>query len=359
MTTMDYKFEGWVGLDPSAADGKMEWRPFEPKPWEETDVDVKVTHSSICGTDLHTLRGDWGPTDYPICVGHEIVGIAVRVGSKAEGNIKVGNRVGVGAQGDSCLSRDGDCQPCAEGLENYCPGAIYTYAGVHRNGGKAMGGHALYHRAPSHFVVKIPEGLDSSAAAPMLCAGITTFSPLQQHGAGPGKKVGVIGLGGLGHFAVLWAKALDVDKLVVISRKGEKRHDALRMGADVYIATDDESHWAMNNQASLDLIISTVSSTKMPFAEYLSLLRLGGTFVQLGAPDGPLPLPVFPLMQSRINVTGSGIGSPSEIRKMMDLAVRKDVKPWIEIRPMKEANQAMVDFEAGKPKYRYVLVNED
>lgn len=279
---MDYKFEGWVGLDPSAADGKMEWQPFEPKPWEETDVDVKVTHSSICGTDLHTLRGDWvnppsmlvgsdefaltivkGPTDYPICVGHEIVGIAVRVGSKAEGNIKVGDRVGVGAQGDSCLSRDGDCQPCAEGLENYCPSAIYTYAGVHRNGGKAMGGHALYHRAPSHFMVKIPDGLDSSAAAPMLCAGITTFSPLQQHGAGPGKKIGVIGLGGLGHFAVLWAKALGVDKLVVISRKGEKRHDALRMGADVYIATDDESDWAMNNQASLDLIISTVSSTKV------------------------------------------------------------------------------------------------
>ncbi|KAH6693485.1 zinc-binding dehydrogenase [Plectosphaerella plurivora] len=356
---MDPKFEGWVGLGPDAAAGRMVWQSFEPKPWEESDVDIKVTHTSVCGTDLHVLKGEFGSSHFPICVGHEIVGVVVKVGSKAVGHLEIGDRVGVGAQGDACLNRDGNCQACSEGQENYCPSAIYTYACVHRNGGKAMGGHGLYHRAPSHFVFRIPDGLSSEAAAPMLCAGITTFSPLQRHGAGPGKTVGIIGLGGLGHFAVLWAKALGAEKIVAISRKEDKRQDAVALGADIYMATDDEPDWASRSRASLDLIISTVSSTKMPFTEYLSLLRLGGTFVQLGAPDGPLPLPVSPLMQNRINVTGSGIGSPSEIRQMMDLAVKMNVMPWVSCCPMKEANQVLVDFEEGKAKYRYVLVNED
>jgi alcohol dehydrogenase (NADP+) len=206
-----------------------------------------------------------GATDYPQCVGHEIVGIAVRVGSKVEGDIKVGDRVGVGAQGDSCRARlKGDCEECSSGMEQYCNNRfVGTYDGVHLNGDKSMGGYALYNRTPSHFVFKIPEGISSAAAAPMLCAGVTTYSPLKHYGAGPGKEVGVVGLGGLGHFAILWAKALGVDRIVVISRNSNKADDAIALGADAYIATDEDQEAFKKHSRSLDIIISTASSSKV------------------------------------------------------------------------------------------------
>jgi D-arabinose 1-dehydrogenase-like Zn-dependent alcohol dehydrogenase len=359
MGSSDYKFEGWMGLDPESAKGKMVWQEFEPKPWEETDIDMRVTHCGICGSDMHTLRSGWGPTLYPCCVGHEVVGIAVRVGSKAEGNIKVGDRVGVGAQSGSCLNVDGDCEACANGLEQHCNRMVGTYNGTYANGGKSYGGYSLYNRSPSHFVIKIPDAIPSAEAAPMLCGGITTYSPLRQNGCGPGKKVGIVGVGGLGHFGILFAKALGADRVVAISRKANKKEDALKLGADAYIATDDDTDWVKNNAQSLDLIISTVSSSKMPITGYCQLLRTRGTFVQLGAPeDGGLEIPAFALIAKGIKLGGSMIGSPDEIREMLDLVVAKNVKPWVEERPMKEANQAIQDMNDGKARYRLVLKNE-
>lgn len=326
-----------------------------------------------------------GPTDYPCCAGHEIVGIAVRVGSKAEGNIKIGDRVGVGAECDSCLGRvNGDCDECSSGLEQYCPNRfVGTYNGTHLNGDKSYGGYALYNRSPSHFVIKIPDEISSAAAAPMLCAGITTYSPLKYYGCGPGKRVGVVGLGGLGHFAVLWAKALGAEHVVAISRKSSKASDALKLGADVYIATEEDPEWATKNLKSLDIIISTVSSSqvswpprtppthlilritdsmnsKMPIGDYMALLRKDGTLVQVGNPeDGLFGVPAFRLIMARVKLGGSMIGSPGEIREMLQLAAKKNVRPLIEERPMKDANQAIVDMDKGKAKYRYVLVNEE
>lgn len=160
-------------------------------------------------------------------------------------------------------------------MEQYCEHKfVGTYAGTHLNGDKAWGGYALYNRSPSHFVVKIPEGVASAAAAPMLCAGVTTYSPLKHYGAGPGKTVGVVGLGGLGHFAILWAKALGVDKIVAISRKAEKAEDALKLGADAYIATDDDPKAFAEHAISLDIIISTVSSAKVSQPRRLLQLSL-------------------------------------------------------------------------------------
>ncbi|KAF2274228.1 putative zinc-binding alcohol dehydrogenase [Westerdykella ornata] len=356
MGSQDYKFEGWLGLDSDSANGKMVWGEFEPKPWEETDIDIKVTHCGICGSDLHTLRSGWGPTLYPCCVGHEIVGIAVRVGSKAEGGIQVGDRVGVGAQSGSC----GACDECKNGNEQYCvKGMIGTYNGKYPNGGKSYGGYATYNRAPSRFVIKIPDEIPSHLAAPMLCAGATTYVPLKNNGCGPGKRVGIIGLGGLGHFALLWAKALGADYIVVIGRNSNKKDDALKLGADKYVATNDEENWVKENSRSVDLLVSSASSSKMPISDYLSLLRVGGTLIQLGVPeDGPLSVPARSLIRTGVNIGGSLIGSPSEIREMFDLAARKQVKPWVQERPMKDANQAIVDMEEGKARYRYVLVNE-
>ncbi|KAI9735423.1 MAG: hypothetical protein M1818_006429 [Claussenomyces sp. TS43310] len=350
----DYKFEGWMGLDKSSAEGKMVWQEFTPKPWSESDVDIQVTHCGICGSDLHTLRSGWGATAYPCCVGHEVVGKAVRVGSEVK-HIKVGDRCGVGAQSSACLRPD--CEACANGKSNYCPNNVGTYNSHYPDGSKSYGGYSTYSRVPGPFVIPIPDEISSAEAAPMLCGGVTTYTPLVNNGAGPGKKVGIIGIGGLGHFGVLWAKALDCDKVVAISRSHSKEADALKMGADEYIATDDKD-WATKNASSLDLIISTISSPKMPLQEFLGLLRTDGQFIQVGAPEDVLPaFNVFTLITKAAKIGGSMIGTPSQIKDMLALAVKKNIHPYIEERPMKEANKAIVDMEDGKARYRYVLVN--
>jgi alcohol dehydrogenase (NADP+) len=244
-------------------------------------------------------------------------------------------------------------------LEQYCPRQIGTYNGKYPDGSKSYGGYATYWRGSASFAFKIPDNLPSAAAAPLLCGGITVFSPLLNYGAGPGKSVGIVGIGGLGHLGVLFAKALGCDRVVAISRTNAKRADSLSgLGADVYIATDEDKGWARANSRSLDLIISTVSSSKMPIMGYLGLLKLNGHFIQVGAPEDPFPaFKVWPLIQKGIKIGGSAIGSPDEIRKMLQLAADKNIQPWIQERPMRDVNKTIADMEAGKARYRYVLVN--
>ncbi|KAI9730440.1 MAG: hypothetical protein M1834_005950 [Cirrosporium novae-zelandiae] len=358
MATEDYTFQGWMGLDKECVKGKMVWQSYTPKPFdEEHDVDIKITHCGICGSDIHTLQSGWGPTIYPCCVGHEIVGTAVRVGSKADNGIKVGDRVGVGAQSNSCLKPD--CEECSAGVEQYCSHRVNTYASKYPDGSVSYGGYADYARVPSHFVFKIPDAIPSEEAAPMLCGGVTVYAPLEKNGCGPGKRVGIIGVGGLGHFGVMFAKALGADKVVGISRRSDKRKDVLEMGADEYIATSEDADWFKKHAGSLDLIVCTVSSPKMPFSEYLSLLDTGGKFIQVGAPEDLIPaFSVFQLILKGISIGGSIIGSPEQIKRMLDLAAKKGVHTWVNKKPMKEANQAIVEMEEGKARYRIVLCNE-
>ncbi|KAH8724266.1 chaperonin 10-like protein [Phaeosphaeriaceae sp. PMI808] len=350
-------FQGWLGKDETSIKGKMEWGDFEPKKWSEDDVDIEISHCGICGSDLHVLKSGWGPTPYPCVVGHEIVGKAVKVGSNVK-HIKQGSRVGVGAQARSCLQKD--CPDCSQKLENHCRESLNTYGSVYPHGeGKSYGGYATHNRTNARFVFNIPDGLDSADAAPMLCGGITVYSPLKNYGCGPGKTVGIVGVGGLGHFGVLFAKALGADKVVGISRKAEKRDEVMKLGADKYISTDEDKDWAEHNKATLDLIVCTVSSEKMPLEGYLSLLKTKGTFIQVGAPDGGNlpPINAFTLLSTGIKVGGSSVGSPEEIEEMLQFAADKKVKPWIQKRSMKDANQAVVDMAAGKARYRFVLEN--
>ncbi|CAD6441261.1 1071a22c-be2a-4603-bca0-27b9a8fdb051 [Sclerotinia trifoliorum] len=354
----DYKFQGWLGLDAESANGKMVWQEYEPKPFEETDVDIKITHCGICGSDIHTLRSGWGASNYPVCVGHEIVGKAIRVGSKVK-DIKVGDRVGVGAQSGSCMNQKGDCEACADNHQNYCPHGTSTYNSKWPNGSKAYGGYADYWRGSGDFVLKIPDSISSDVAAPMLCGGITAFSPLVQNGAGPGKSVAIVGIGGLGHFGIMGAKALGCDEITAISRTSAKKEDAFKMGATRFIATDEEPNWATKYANSLDLIVSTVSSPKLPLQGYLNLLRYQGKFVQVGAPEDTIPgFNMFSLILKNLTIGASLIGPPHEIRDMLALFAEKGVKTWVNNVPMKDANQAIVDMEEGKARYRYVLVNE-
>ncbi|OHX01210.1 zinc-binding alcohol dehydrogenase [Colletotrichum incanum] len=328
----------------------MVWRQFEPKPWEETDIDLKVTHSGICGTDLHTLRSGWYEAPYPICVGHEIVGLAVRVGSKAEGNIKVGDRVGVGAQADSCFGRFGPCKSCDAGDEPYCGKPVHTYGGFHYNGGKAMRGFATYHRCPSQFVFKLDERLDSASVAPMLCGGIAVYSPLKLNGCGPGKSLVSLVLEDLAVVPFCSPRPLGRTKC------RSKRDEVLRMGADNYIATSEQLDWAKAYSSSFDIVINTVGTNKVPFGEYLNLVGVDGTFIQVGLPDdGSFEVNPMLLVSRRIKLTGSSIGSRKEIREMLDLAAAKNIKLWVQERPMSEANQGIIDSDAGRTRYRYVL----
>jgi alcohol dehydrogenase (NADP+) len=235
---------------------------------------------------------------------------------------------------------------------------IGTYNGKYADGSKSYGGYATYNRAPGHFVVKIPDGISSAEAAPMLCGGVTVWTPLTVNGCGPGKNVGIVGVGGLGHFGLLFAKALGADSVVAISRSSAKKADATKLGADKFIATNEDKSWAQNNAGTLDLIISTVSSPDMPLTDYLSLLRTHGQFIQVGAPEEKLPpfLP-FVLITKGAKIGGSAIGSPKQIREMLEFAAEKGIHPFIEERAMKDANQAVIDMEKGKPRYRYVLKN--
>ncbi|KAF2864897.1 chaperonin 10-like protein [Massariosphaeria phaeospora] len=345
-------FEGWVAKDQSAADGNMQWDKFEPKPFEETDIEMAISHCGVCGSDIHTLRSGWGPTNYPLVVGHEIIGRVTRVGSAVK-DLKAGDRVGVGAQSQSCL----DCKDCKHDQEPHCSKMVQTYNQPYATGGKSQGGYAKSWRGPASFAIPIPDGLSSEMAAPLLCGGVTVYNPLVTYGAGPGKRVGVVGLGGLGHFAVLFAKALKCDKVVAISRSASKKDDALKMGADEYIATADNPDWATKNASSFDILISTVSGS-FPIGDYLNLLDTNGTFVQVGAPEDPLPsFPAFALIFKSLKIAGSLIGGRKIIKEMLDLAAKEKLEAWLEVRPMKDANEVVQDMVNGKARYRYVLQN--
>ncbi|KAI1491409.1 zinc-binding dehydrogenase [Biscogniauxia mediterranea] len=361
MASQAYKFYGWQGLDPSSADGKMVWGEFEPKKWEETDIDIKVTHCGMCGTDFHHLKSGWFPAPYPIVVGHEIVGEVVRVGSRAVGGHKVGDRVGVGCLSDCCVSIEKEpCERCSAGQENYCRKSTWTYLTPHHNGDKSNGGYATYHRTSGRMAYKIPESIESRHAATLMCAGATMYSPLRQNGCGPGMKVGIVGLGGLGHYGVLIAKAMGADQVIAISRRESKRNEALALGADDYLATEDDPQWHHKYRGTLDLVIATVASSKAPFGSYMELLKFRGALVQVGSPDdGNFSIPVNPMQLNQLSFTGSIYASPGEVRELLQLVADKNIKPWVEEIPMKNANQALLDMEAGKPRYRYCLVNED
>ncbi|KAK8151143.1 chaperonin 10-like protein [Phyllosticta citrichinensis] len=352
----DEKFEGWCGLDRDSVHGKMVWQQFQPKPFTDDDVEIAISHCGVCASDLHTLRSGWRETPYPCVVGHEIIGKAVRVGRNVT-HVREGDRVGVGGQAGSCLQAD--CEHCADRDENHCPKALATYGSIYPDGSKTFGGFARYNRTPGHFVFKIPDAVSSADAAPMLCAGITVFSPLKYEGC-KGKKVGIIGLGGLGHFGVLFAKALGAEKVVVISHTSTKKEDAVKMGADDFIATSESPQWAIANQKTLDLIVSTVSTPDMPLAQYLLLLKVRGTYIQVGAPEEALKgFNMFSIIAKNLKIGGSIIGNTEEIKEMLQIAADAKVKPWVQERPLKEANDALLDMEAGKARYRYVMVNED
>ncbi|KAK9489382.1 chaperonin 10-like protein [Lipomyces doorenjongii] len=345
-------FLGWVAKGKTAAEGHLEFMEFTPKPFADDDVDIKITHCGVCASDIHTLRSGWGETDYPIVVGHEIVGTVVRKGKNVR-EIEVGDRVGVGAQCYSCLN----CNQCNKGKEQYCPDYVWTYGMRFANGSKSYGGYAEYGRYPASFVFQLPESVSSDIVAPMLCGGLTVYSPLKRYGAGPKKTVGIVGIGGLGHFGVLFASALGASKVYAISRTRRKESDIRKMGATDFIATS-EPGWVENNMQSIDLIISTANDVSIPMSDYLKLLTVGGTLVQCGVPEGGLPnFDLNPFIFNDVHLAGTLIGGRQEMKDMLQLVASKNIKSWIETKPMSSVNDVIQLMDDGKARFRYVLVN--
>jgi uncharacterized zinc-type alcohol dehydrogenase-like protein len=312
------------------------------------DVLIEIAYAGICHSDIHTVRGEWGDIAYPQVVGHEIVGTVTAVGEQVTLHA-VGDRVGVGCMVNSCR----ECENCLAGEEQYClKGNTQTYASVDRDGTITQGGYSTHIVVVEDFVLRVPETIPFEAAAPLLCAGVTTYSPLRHWKAGPHSRVAVVGLGGLGHMAVQLAHALGAE-VTVLSQTLSKRDDGLRLGADAYYATSDpETFRRLRNR--FDLIVNTVSAP-LHMDDYLGLLRLDGTLVNVGAPPEPLPVRVFRLFGNRRSFAGSGIGSIRETQEMLDFCAEHGIAPEVEVIKASQVNEAYERVLASDVRYRFVI----
>lgn len=329
---------------------------FKLKPFEDRDIDIAIECCGVCGSDVHTINGGWGDCPLPICVGHEVVGKAIKVGKDVK-TIKVGDRVGVGAQ----IQADLTCANCKADQENYCPNTVDTYGAPYKDGTISMGGYSSHMRAHEYFTFKIPDNVESAIAAPMLCAGLTVYSPLVRLGAGPGKKVAIIGLGGLGHFAVLWAVALGAE-VYVLSHSPSKKDDALKMGAKEFIVTSDEK-WHEPYKFTFDFIINTADAIhKFDLPSYLGTLKVMGRFHMVGFGDHPLPkLMAQDFAPNGCYMGASHIGNRPEMLAMLDLASKQNIESWIEKIPISPEGCAEAVKRVGdnKVRYRFVLTDYD
>lgn len=312
------------------------------------DVLIAITHAGICHSDIHTVNGDWGPQPFPVVPGHEIVGTVTEVGPGVTTH-RVGDRVGVGCMVNSC----GECANCRNGDEQYClEGMVGTYAATDRDGTTTQGGYSTHVVVDAGYVLRVPDGIDSACAAPLLCAGITTFSPLRRWGAGPGKKVAVVGLGGLGHMAVKLAHAMDAE-VTVLSQSLKKQEDGLRLGADAYFATSDPDTFAAL-AGRFDLIVNTVSAP-IDVNAYLSLLAVDGALVNVGAPAEPLRLNVMSLIGGRRTFAGSMIGGIAETQEMLDFCAEHGIGADVEVIAADQVNEAYERVLASDVRYRFVI----
>jgi uncharacterized zinc-type alcohol dehydrogenase-like protein len=313
------------------------------------DVEIEISFCGVCHSDLHQARNEWGGTTYPIVPGHEIVGKVISVGDHVT-KFKVGDLAGVGCMVDSCR----ECEHCKEGLEQYClVGAVYTYNSEEKHlHQQTFGGYSESIVVDENYVLSIPENLDLAATAPLLCAGITTYSPLKHWKVGPGKKVGVVGLGGLGHMGIKIAKAMGAH-VVVFTTSASKIEDAKRLGADeVVLSTDPEQMRKYAN--SLHFILDAVSA-QHDINAYLQLLKLDGTIALVGLPEHELPIGAFNVVGMRRNFSGSSIGGIAETQEMLDFCSEHNIVSDIEMIDIQQINEAYDRLLKGDVKYRFVI----
>ncbi|MEU6813245.1 NAD(P)-dependent alcohol dehydrogenase [Streptomyces sp. NPDC046860] len=327
----------------------LERTTIERRPVGAHDVLIDIKFAGICHSDIHQARDGWSEGIFPMVPGHEIAGVVTEVGPEVT-KFAVGDRVGVGCMVDSCR----ECDNCEAGLEQYCTGTgtVWTYNAVGKDGEPTYGGYSEQIVVDEGFVVRIPDGLGLDVAAPLLCAGITTYSPLKHWGVGPGKKVAVVGFGGLGHVGVKLAHAMGAE-VTVLSQSLRKKDDGLRLGADHYYATSDPETFE-KLAGTFDVILNTVSAP-LDFAAYMSLLRLDGAMVNVGLPEEPVQVTLQSIFGNRRNLTTSNIGGIPETQEMLDFCAEHGVGAEIELIGAGEINDAYERVTASDVRYRFVI----
>lgn len=314
------------------------------------DVEIEILYCGVCHSDLHTARNEWRGTVYPCVPGHEIVGRVVSVGS-AVSRFSVGDLAAVGCMVDSCQQ----CESCHNGLEQYCENGFtgtYNSPDKHIDTQRTYGGYSESITVDEKFVLRVPDNLDLAATAPLLCAGITTYSPLRHWNVGPGQKVGIVGIGGLGHMAVKLAKAMGAH-VVVITTSASKTEDAKRLGADEVILSTDEAQMKAH-AGSLHFILDCVSA-QHDINAYLKLVKTGGTLTLVGAPENPLPVAPFALIPGRKSFAGSLIGGIAETQEMLDFCGKHNIVSDIELIRIDQINEAYERLLKGDVRYRFVI----
>lgn len=330
-------------VDAPLEPGTVTRRAVGPK-----DVRIAIAWAGICHSDIHTVRGDWGPQTYPLTVGHEIAGTVAEVGAEVTKHA-VGDRVGVGCMVNSCR----ECDACRAGLEQYCEkGNIQTYGGTDLDGTITQGGYSTEIVVDEDFVLRVPESIPYEKVAPLLCAGITTYSPLRHWNVGPGTRVAVVGLGGLGHMAVKIAHALGAE-VTVLSRTLSKREDGLAMGASHYYATSDPATFT-ELKGSFDVILNTISQS-LDTNAFLKLLALDGTFITVAASPEPIEIVEFTLQNNRRSIAASTIGGIAETQEMLDFCAEHGIAPEVEIIGAEQINEAWARVLASDVRFRFVI----
>ncbi len=314
-----------------------------------TDVQIQILYCGVCHSDLHFARNEWGFTQYPCVPGHEIVGRVTAVGGGVK-KFKIGDTVGVGCLVDSCRT----CPNCRTGLEQYCDnGMVMTYGSMDPHlGGPTLGGYAQSIVVTEDFVLRMPANLNLAAAAPLLCAGITTYSPLRHWKVGPGQKVGIVGLGGLGHMGVKFARAFGAHVVLFTTSPG-KAADARRLGAHEVVVSTDAAQMAAQ-AGSFEFILDAVSASH-DINAYFNLLKRDGNLVLVGAPEKPLPVAAFPLIMRRRSFSGSLIGGLPETQEMLDFCGKHNITCDIEMIRMDQINGAYERMLKSDVKYRFVI----
>jgi len=336
----------------ASPDGRFEKTSIERRELGPHDVLIDIKYAGVCHSDIHTARNEWHGTRYPCVPGHEIAGLVAAVGSEVTKH-KVGDRVGVGCMVDSC----GKCAACLAGEEQYCTGGgVPTYnapvSESYQPGGHTLGGYSTRVVVVENFVVSIPDGIGLDVAAPLLCAGITLFSPLRHWNAGPGKQVAIVGMGGLGHVGVKIARAMGAE-VTVLSHSLGKQEDGRRFGAHHYYATGDTQTFK-DLRSRFDLILNTVSA-ELPMDDYVRLLNLDGTLVILGLPDNPVKVQPFGLVGFRRSVAGSMIGGIAQTQEMLNFCAEHGIGAEIEVIVADQIDRAYERVLSSDVRYRFVI----
>ena len=332
----------------NSAGAAFERSTIERRDVGANDVLIDIAFAGVCHSDIHQVREEWGTAIFPMVPGHEIAGIVTEVGAAVTKH-RVGDRVGIGCFVDSCR----ECENCLAGEEQFCAkGNVPTYNGREYTGEDTHGGYSTQIVADENYVLNIPEGIALDVAAPLLCAGITTYSPLKHWGAGPGSKVAVVGMGGLGHMAVKIAHALGAE-VTVLSQSLSKQEDGLKLGADDYFATSDPETFRTNKQR-FDLIINTVSAD-LDIDRYLSLLTLNGSMVFVGLPEKAQSFRVFSLVSGRRSLAGSNIGGIRETQEMLDFCAAHGIGSEIEVISADQVDEAYGRVIRSDVRYRFVI----